>query len=542
MYTMKHISKQQYGRYLGLLGAVSLLIGVAVWTLQMTFSRTAAIFSLIGLLCVLLYIVLNFKQVQAQLVKRSVKYGANTTVMILIVFGIIVLVEAISMRHDVQFDLTKDKRYTLSEQTVKLMESLAQDITVIGFFTPDYGGRDMLESLLKQYNSLSSRLTFEIVDPVKNPGRAQAYDITTNGTIVLETPQKQEKIFEPTEEALTSGLIKVTREGTKVLYFISGHGEHGLDDQEEAGLSQIKQALENANYAVEDLLLLQESAIPEDAAVVVLAGPQKNLLPTELDALNAYIHQGGRVVCMFDPGQASDTAKFLEPYGVTLDETTVIDVNPLGQLMGAGPGMPIASSYAQHPITERFTSATIFPLARSLTLAESFPEGVSAEQLAGSSPESWAETSADELTSGNVSFTEGSDIHGPLTLAAVITVSAPSAEETATDETTDETVADETTQTPDVSEGRIVVFGDSDFASNAYVGWSGNGDLMLNTLNWLAEEDDLVAVRAKDPEMSPLMLTAAQARMGFLLTVLVMPLAVIITGITVYVKRRNATR
>lgn len=548
---MKYIFKHQYGTYHGLLGVLCLLgvfcllAGLVAWVVQMTFGTAAAVLSIIGLICILLYVVLNFKNVQAQLMKRSVKYGANTTVMILIVLGIIILVEAISLRHNVQFDVTKDKRYTLSEQTNKLMTALEQDITVTAFFTADHGGRDVLEDLLKQYNSLSSRLKFEVVDPVKNPGHAQAYDITMNGTIVLETTEKQEKIFEPTEEALTNGLIKVTREGTKVMYFVSGHGEHGLDDQEESGLSQVKDALEDENYEVKDLLLLQESTIPEDAAVVVLAGPQKGLLPTELEALEAYIAQGGRLLCMFDPGLAQETTAFLEAYGVILEDTTIIDTNPLGQLMGAGPGMPIASSYQNHPITEKFTTATIFPLAQSLTLAETFPEGITAEQLASSGPQSWAETSQEELQSGNVSFTEGSDIQGPLILAAVVTVAVPPLEgSTVEDNTIAESsdVPEESPEAPQPKEGKIVVFGDSDFASNAYIGWSGNGDLVLNALNWLAEEEDLVAIRAKDPEMSPLMLTAAQARMTFLLAIIVMPLAVIVTGVTVYVNRRKATR
>lgn len=541
---MKHISKHQYATFLGLLGVICLLDGLVAWVAQMTFGTAAAVFSIVGLICILLYIVLTFKTVQAQLMKRSVKYGANATVMILIVLGIIILVEAISLRHNIQFDVTKDKRYTLSEQTRKLMTALEQNITVTGFFTLDHGGRDVLEDLLKQYNSLSSHLKYEIIDPVKNPGRAQAYDITMNGTIVLETPEQQEKIFEPTEEALTNGLIKVTREGTKVMYFISGHGEHDLDDQEESGLSQIKQALQDENYEVKDLLLLQKSSVPKDAAVVVLAGPQKDLLPTELAALNAYIAQGGRVLCMFDPGQAQEIAKFLEAYGVILENTTIIDTNPLGQLMGAGPEMPIASSYQNHPITEKFTAATIFPLAQSLTLAETFPEGITAEQLASSGPQSWAETSQEELQSGNVSFTEGSDIQGPLILAAVVTVAVPATEDSGTEEDSGAVTegSDVPEEKPQPKEGKIVVFGDSDFASNAYVGWSGNGDLALNALNWLAEEEDLVAIRAKDPEISPLMLTAAQARMAFLLTIIVMPLTVIVIGVTVYVNRQKATR
>jgi ABC-type uncharacterized transport system involved in gliding motility auxiliary subunit len=260
-----------------------------------------------------------------------------------------------------------------------------------------------------------------------------------------------------------------------------------------------------------------------------------------LDVLTAYLNRNGRLLCMFDPGYAPETAAFLQAYGVTMDNTTIINANPLGQLMGAGPTMPVVTTFGQHPITETFTAASIFPLARSLTVEETLPEGISVDTLAFSSESSWGETSQEELESGTVELTEGSDIPGPLPLAVIITVASPVPVEGTEIETRDETetgAADEAESTG----ARIVVFGDSDFASNAYVGWVGNGDLVLNTLNWLAEEEDLVAIRAKDPEMSPLMLTAAQARMAFLLAVIVMPLAAIMIGVTIYVNRQKATR
>lgn len=481
------------------------------------------------------------KSIQAWLRKRSVKYGANTTVMIVVVIGIIVLVQAISLRHNRQFDLTSDKRYTLAEQTISLLEALEQDVTITAFFTSGHGGRDVLENLLQQYARISDRVKYEFVDPVKRPGRAEAYGITSDGTIVLETAAKQQKIFESDEEALTNGLIKVTREAVKTVYLISGHGESAIDDESENGMSGLARALRDQGYEVQDLLLLQAEAIPEDAAAVVLAGPQKELLPTERDALNAYLSREGRLLGMFDPGYAVDTATMLEAYGVTADNTTVIDANPLGQLMGAGPTMPIASEFGRHPITDGLTSAVIFPLAQPLSVADTLPDGVRVETLALSSESSWAETSREELESGTVEPTEGRDPPGPLPLAVVITAetSASDRQEAGGGETPAEPQPE--TGTP-LLETRIVAFGDSDFARNAYIGWAGNGDLALNAINWLAEEDDLVAVRAKDPQLAPLMLTTAQAQMLFMLAVALMPMTAIITGIMVYMNRKNATR
>lgn len=484
----------------------------------------------------LLQKVIDFKRVQAVLSKRSTKYGANTTLMILIVLAIIILVEVISSRHDSIVDLTKNKRYTLSEQTKKILTALEKDVNVVAFFTIDQAGRGTLEDLLKQYSRVSSQLKYEFVDPYKNPARTRSYEISTEGTIVLETSEKQEKMYEPTEEALTNALIKVTREGKKSIYFVKGHGEHDLQDDGEKGYGIIKKALQDANYEVQELLLMQEPIVPEDAAVVIVGGPQKDLLPTELETLKTYIQGGGNVLFMLDPEHAPETAAFLKAYGVVLGDNTVIDTNPLNQMFGAGYGMPIVSSYEPHPITEKFNMATIFPLTRSVEIEDTLPEGVSGQSLADSAEQSWAETSKEELQSGNVSYTEGDDQQGPISLGAVFTVDVAEESHAEPPEEGEETEPQEPVS------ARVVVFGDSDFASNAYIGWSGNGDLFLNTLNWLAKEEDLVAIRAKDPEMVPLMLTAAQGRLAFLLAIVILPLAVITAGVTVYVNRRKTAR
>jgi ABC-type uncharacterized transport system involved in gliding motility auxiliary subunit len=537
---MKQLLKKYSVGYIGLIGLACIIASVVAWAVQMTFGTLSVVFSIVGLVCLLVYLALDFKRVQAQLSKRSVKYGANTTVMILIVLAIVILVETISSRHDKQFDLTKNKRYTLSDQTRKILEALEKDVNVLAFFTLDQEGRAVLEDLLTRYSQITSRLTYEFVDPVKNPGRTNQYEITMNGTIVLETGEKQEQIFQATEEALTNALIKVTSEGRNVVYFLKGHGEHDLEESAETGYSIIKQALGKQNYMVKDLALLQEAVIPNDATIVIVGGPQKDLLAPELEVLNTYIRQGGNVLFMLDPDQAPETAGFLKDYGIRLGDNTIVDTNPVGRMMGANNGMPIAMSYANHPITENFGIATIFPLTRSVEIDDTLPEGISGQTLASTGPESWKETNPEELQSGEVKFDNEVDVKEPVSLAAAITVDvATETPEEAQGEGAEETIE---TEQPQPTQARVVVFGDSDFASNAYIGLSGNGDLFLNTISWLAKEEDLVAIRPKDPEVNPLMLNAAQANFAFLLSIVVLPLVVILTGVTVFVNRRKATR
>jgi ABC-type uncharacterized transport system involved in gliding motility auxiliary subunit len=280
---------------------------------------------------------------------------------------------------------------------------------------------------------------------------------------------------------------------------------------------------------VKDLLLMQQQGVPEDAAALIIAGPQKDLLPAEQESLTTYINSGGNVLFLLDPDQAPGMTAFLQQYGILVGDNIILD--PFSRVFGAGYDMPVASAYAQHPITQNFNIATFFPVARSVQLAEQLPDGVSGVELAESSPQSWAETSKEELQQGTVEFHEGRDLAGPVPLA-VVTTRAVSQDAEPGENT------QVTGETPKPREARVVVFGDSDFASNTYLGLSGNSDLFLNTVSWMAEEEDLIAIRAKDPETVPLMFTAGQGRFAFFLTVILLPLVVIGTGITVYMKRK----
>jgi len=531
---IKPILDKRYIGYTGLAGIVCLVVSGVAWLLQMRFGAISAFFSIVGLVCLLAYLLVDFKNVRTVFSKRSVKYGANVTVMILIVLGIAILVEAISSQHSFRLDLTKNKRFTLSDQTRKILKALDKDVNIIAFFSLDQGDPGAAEDLLQQYKQISARITYEFVDPDKNPGRARSYEIEFFGAIVLETSEKQKKITESTEEALTNALIEVTKEGKKAVYLLKGHGERELEDIGEQGYNQVKNALEKENYDVKDLLLMQQQAVPDDAAVLIIAGPQKDLVPAEADSLNVYIQQGGNVLFLLDPEQAPGMTAFLKDYGIALGDDLVID--SFSRIFGAGIDMPVASSYQQHPITEKFNIATFFPVARSVRVADELPDGVTGITLAASSPQSWAETDKEALQQGAVEFDQNSDLQGPVPLVAVVTrevTEKPGAsEKSGTGETSD----------PQKKKARLVILGDSDFASNTYLGLSGNKDLFLNTVSWLAEEEGLIAIRAKDSEAMPLILTAGQGRFVFFLSVLLLPLAVAGTGITVFVKRRKSTR
>ncbi|MGH7357763.1 MAG: Gldg family protein, partial [Candidatus Rokuibacteriota bacterium] len=251
-------------------------------------------------------------------------------------------------------------------------------------------------------------------------------------------------------------------------------------------------------------------------------GPQRDLLPNELDALAGYVARAGKVLLLVDPFQNGGLGPVLERWGLTLGSDVIIDINPQGRLAGAGPEVPVVGDYVAHPITREFRFATFFPVARSVSPKEKAPEGVQAQGLARTSGESWAETNQDQIRTGQVKPDPG-EARGPLTIAAVSTVDAKDAPAERKD-----------------AKARIVLIGDSDFASNGFLNLSGNRDFFLNTLSWLAEEENLIAVRPKEASRpNPVFLTAAQGQVLFLVPVVVVPLAMIVAGGVVVARRRG---
>ena len=486
---------------------------------------------IVGGLCLLVALYVSFAsegRLRTLWGRRTTRYGLNAAIMIVLILGVIALVEAVSYRHSWRVDLTENRRHSLAPQTIKVLKELRSPVKATGFFQPDQGGKRRAEDLLKQYATRSDgKFTWESVDADRNPLLAKRYGIETYGTVVLEAtpkegPVKEEKVTDAEEEKLTNALIRVTREGKRTVYFLKGHGEKDPSSSERTGFSEVKAAIEKLNYGVKDLLLARETKIPDDAAIVVVAGPQKDLLPNETEALERYIARAGKALFMVDPFQAPGLAPLLERYGLGLGNDVIIDVNPQGRLLGAGPEVPVVGDYESHPITQGFRLATLFPLARTVTVREKRPEGILTQALARTSGESWAETSQDQIKSGQVK-PDANEARGPLTIAAVATI--------------------DTKEAPEERKGakaRVVVFGNSSFATNAFLNLSGNRDLFLNTLSWLAEEENLIAIRPRDTARSaPVFLTAAQGQVLFWVPVVLVPLAMLLAGVYSVTSKRG---
>lgn len=518
---------KKYANTAAIVGLFVIFAGLVVYSINSKLTIAAGILLALGVVLLIGYVVLRFQEIKSNLSSRSAKFGSNATMMVLFVFGILVVVNILFARFTYRLDTTASKMYSLADQTRKVLKNLDKDVQVYGFFKSGEEGR--AQEFMTEYGHFSSRLKAEFIDPDKKPGMAKKYGVKSYGTLVVECEDKQEKIHDVTEEAITNALIKVTRKGVKKIYFTTGHGEKDYESSEKTGLSKAKDAIAELNYDMDKIFLVQPpDSIPADCALLIVAGPQTDLLQPERAKIDAYLKRGGKLMLMLEPESPPSYSDLLKDWGVNVGNDLIVELSPIGQLFGAGPIMPVVNSYAKHAISKGFNGMmTLFPQARSVPKAADVPTGETVTEIAKTSNNSWGETSplgAD----GKVGFDAATDNKGPL---AIFTVSEKKAENPQkTDDAYGLGVGDVKT--------RLAVFGDSDFATNAYFNFQANGNLFLNTVNWLAEEEDLISIRPHDPEDRRLSLTAKQSKMMLWIGVIVMPLLIFSLGIYVYKKRK----
>jgi ABC-type uncharacterized transport system involved in gliding motility auxiliary subunit len=524
--------------YAGWLGVLCLLGAGALALFVPWLTRLEYALLIVGGALLLLALIANGGAVRGLLGRRAARYGAGAAVTILLALGIAVFANALSFRHSTRWDLTENRRNTLSPQTVQLLRTLKGPVQAIAFFRTDTPGKRTAEDLLNQYASYSGgKFTWRLEDTDKAPGLAREYGVENYGTVVLKSgPDAQpriEKVLDAKEEKLTNALVKVTRSGKRIVYVLKGHGEREIGNSDRGGFSQAKEQMEKANYEVKDLVLAREGKVPGDAALVIIPAPRTDLFPPELSALDAYVARGGKVFFMAAPFQAEGLTKHFERYGITLDDDVVLEVNPLAQIFGVGPLVPIVNRYESHPITKDLAGImTLFPLTRSVEAAKTPPKGVSLQPLALTSEQSWGETDKSVFQKGEAKHDPGEKM-GPLPVALVATVEAPGdAKPESKPEGGEERKA---------AKARIVVVGTADFASNQFLGAQGNRDFFLNVVSWLAEQEDMIAIRPKDTRQNPIVLTAAQSNLVLWLPLVVLPGAVLVCGIMVVVQRRRLT-
>jgi ABC-type uncharacterized transport system involved in gliding motility auxiliary subunit len=354
------------------------------------------------------------------------------------------------------------------------------------------------------------------------------------GTLVFKHKGRTERVTTSTEQDITNGIIKVVSGQQRKVYFTAGHGEKDTASTEKGGgYSAIAAALKGENYGIDKVVLAQTGSVPDDATMVVVAGPKTDFFPPEIEALKAYLGKAGKVLLMLDPVERADGAgspgliALAHDWGIDVGNNIVVDASGMGQLIGTDASVPVAASYPAHPITDRFNVLTAYPMARSVDPVSGGVNGHTAQSLVESSPRSWGETDIKALlTSGKVALDPDKDKPGPVSLAAA--VSAASGEPPK---------PGDNGEAPK-PETRIVVFGDSDFPSNGVLGISGNRDLFMNALGWLSQQENLISIRPKEAADRRITLTATQQNNIIWMSLLVVPMLVFGTGVYGWWRRR----
>jgi ABC-type uncharacterized transport system involved in gliding motility auxiliary subunit len=490
--------------------------------------------ALAGLGCMVVYMGSQWREVLSFFGRRQARYGTLAASSVLIVLGILIAVNYIGKQQNKRWDLTAAKQFSLSDQTRNVLTKLDAPLHIMVFVQeqefPTYQDR------LREYEYVSKQVTTEYVDPDKKQTIARQNQVTQYGTIVISYKGRTERVTSNTEQDITNGIIKAVSGEQRKVYFTQGHGEKDPTSTEREGYNGVAELLKRENYAVEKLVLAQQGAVPDDASIIVVAGPQQDFFPPEVDALKKFLGKPGKLLLELDPPDRPDSPPLTNlialahEWGFDVGNNLVVDISGMGQLFGASEGMPVVADYPPHAITERFSVMTAYPLARSVGAVSGGVNNHTPQVILNTSPRSWAESNLKGIfTQQPAKMVEAEgDKPGPVSLAAAL--SAP-------------TTPPDPTKPPDPNEGakpeaRIVVVGDSDFAANAYVGFSGNKDLFMNTLGWLSQQENLISIRPKEPEDRRLTLTAAQQRNVTWIALLGVPLMVFGTGILSWWRRR----
>jgi ABC-type uncharacterized transport system involved in gliding motility auxiliary subunit len=458
--------------------------------------------------------------VNTQLLKaRQTKYAAYASVYILVVIAAVAVGNVLANRYNKSYDATSNKRYSLSEQTAKIVKGLKQDATITYFAqgTRFQQGKDILD----EYRNLSPKLHIEYVDPDKKPEIAREAGIKNYGTAIVQMGAKKEEAKSLTEEGITGAFIRVLKNNTRTVCFVTGSGEHQIDDSDRNGYSRFKELVAKDNYEAKSIDLLQKAEVPSDCTALVVAGPTRDYQQPEVDAIKKYVEGGGRALLMLDPplkigrSEIADNdalTGLLQSWGVTLNKDLILDLNPIGQLAGLGPQVALVTSYDSQPIVSGLKgTATGFPLSRSLEIKNGDKSTV--QKLFDSSDSSLA---TNNLSSPAVDPKDPKNKKGPLTIAAAGTYNSGKQD----------------------SQGRFVVVGSSSWAANSFIRFNGNSDLALNTIDWLSSDEDLISIRPKEQEDRRITMTRAQLNWVRTTSQFLLPLIVVVAGVSVWWKRR----
>ena len=463
------------------------------------------------------YAIMEPDRVRRFLTGRQARYGSNALIMSLAFLGILIVGNVLAFQNPVTIgDLTEDKVNTLSPELLAAIKTLPQKVTATGFFSQN--SAESAEQLLSNIKSNSSgKFDYNFVNPDLDPQAALNAGITGDGKILLQMGEHKEIVAFASEDEILKGMLRLLNPESSVIYFLTGHGERDIQQSGEASLARATEILGSKNYSVKTLNLLVDNEIPEDASVIVIAGPQKPVSENEVKLLEEFLNSGGSLIVMEDPtaltefGDESDPlAEMLaQDWGISFNNDIVIDLN------SPQPTTAAAAYYdSTHPVTVNMNNlVAFFPYTRSLNITGS-TEDVTLSPIVQTNERSWGETDFQSLTGGGQVGMDQGEAQGPLTLAA----------------------AGQNTTTS----GRVVVFGTSAFAVDQIFDAYGNGDMFVNSVDWSAEQEDLANITPKTTTERTFNVPSQIHWIIILLSsIFIIPGLVLLSGVSAWLARRR---
>lgn len=497
----------------------------------------------IGLLLIAVALVVNFEALRERMRsgegRRVGKYGSSAIAQMLILVGIIGALGFLANRYHKRADVSEAGVHSISDQTQKVIAAQEGDIQIVAFYSKL--DQPTARTLLDKYQYVSDKVKVEYADPNSRPDLIEKFAVDPEkigeGLLFVQVGDESVQVEKPDEEKLTNAIVKLTKQSHKKVYFVTGHNERavegkGADGKE--GMQRAAEALRNENYRFETLVLAQKGEVPDDADVVVIAGPTRPFLPGEREALQRYLERGGALFVLVDPRAQTDIGEDLERWGVKLGDDVIVDrvQGIFGQAM-----TPLAGVYGPHPITGEMREVTMFPTTRSLSVVA---EGGQLAEIVKTGDNSWAERNLEELFDKGTAELGPEDTKGPVTIAvagrpANVTVAAP-----APPAEGESPEAHAAAAAAAAKEPRIVVFGDSDFATNQLIDAYRNKDLFVNSINWLLGDVESISIRPAKSRASRLTLSAEQFTTIRSLALFVLPQLIAVLGVWAWWSRRRA--
>jgi ABC-type uncharacterized transport system involved in gliding motility auxiliary subunit len=522
-----------------ILGIVSFLIAALVqFFLQLADSAIGLL--ILGSVLLLISLLGSLGQIRDFLIDKRSRYGLNSVIMIVIYIGIILLANYLGAIRHLRCDLTASGKFTLSPQTINVIRNLKSPVEALVFFPdlPQYRGeKRAAQYLLEEYRFFNRLFSFRFIDPETKPSMARRYRIRSDGTIVFICGKRRRSVTRSVEQEFTGAILEVIGVRAKKIYFLGGHGERDAADSEGNGYSVAKMGLIRDLYKVETLNMTRKPVVPDDCAVLVIAGVRKSIPAEELKALRGYLRGYGKVLLLIDPTPPPEIRQLLSDWGLTIPRGHIVVRGAYAVPDHATPAV-FRGNYPPMIITQKLDT-TYFPEAASVDLSNELKRVLAAVRKGKENEPVWPLTTVQHdnlvilpaLLTTKESWIENGhgpgDVHreGPLALGAMVIARAP-----LTGESPRKSSEEKLT--------RLVIIGDSDFASNSHIHNGGNGDLFLNSISWLAEEEHLIDIRPRQHSFRRLIVSERVSSFIRFFSVGLLPLSVLIIGIAIWLRHR----